>query len=314
MIHFGRATRALFIALEGNGTGLQSDVEPDNGEEPQGATRPGNSLSSADRQRAQKDASVITRMVLLSGICTHQAIRANTYRWERFLIPHPCFGHYDDLVRICGLLRPPTRWTFGSRARKLQPLFQPLGPVEENTGMQISTWTRDEGREIRSYTDIGESWGETLQDALVTGSIVCVVTAATAALRGMSDSGSAIAPINATSHVIYGPKAGKVEVPNFKHTMLGLAINAGASVFWAAVYERLFGRAGNRGDVRRSLLGGGVVAALAYLVDYHLVPKRLTPGWEERVSGRSLGMIFGAMGLSLPVRSILKGSGTDASA
>ena len=172
--------------------------------------------------------------------------------------------------------------------------------------MQRGIWTRDEGREIRSYTDIAQSWRETLQDALVTGSIVCVATVATAAIRGMTDSGSAFAPINATSHVVYGPKAGDVDVPDFKHTMLGLAINAGASVFWATLYERLFGRAGNRGDVSRSLLGGGVVAALAYLVDYHLVPKRLTPGWEERVSGRSLGIIFGAMGLSLPMRSIFK--------
>jgi hypothetical protein len=72
--------RALFIALEGNGTGLQSEVEPDNGEETQRATRAGNPLSSSDRQRAQKEVSVTTRMILLSGICPHQAIRANTYR------------------------------------------------------------------------------------------------------------------------------------------------------------------------------------------------------------------------------------------
>jgi hypothetical protein len=144
-----------------------------------------------------------------------------------------------------------------------------------------------------------------VQDALVVGSIVCAVTAVAAALRGMTDSGSAVAPINATSHVVYGPEAGEVEVPDFKHTVLGLAINAGASVFWATLYERLFGRAVDRGDVATPLLGGGLVAALAYLVDYHLLPKRLTPGWEERVSGRSLAMIFGAMALSLPMRSML---------
>ena len=145
-----------------------------------------------------------------------------------------------------------------------------------------------------------------MKDALVAGSIVCVATAAAAAVRGMTDSGSAVAPINATTHVVYGPEAGDVDVPDLKHTMLGLVINAGASVFWATIYERLFGRAGNRGDVGRALLGGGMVAAIAYLVDYHLVPKRLTPGWEERVSGRSLAMIFAAMALSLPMRSILK--------
>lgn len=153
--------------------------------------------------------------------------------------------------------------------------------------------------------DTSRTWSETLQDALIAGSIVCVVTAAAAALRGVSDSGSAVAPINATSHVIYGADAGDVEAADVGHTVLGFAINAGASVFWATLYERLFGRAGERGEVGRALLGGGVVAGIAYLVDYHLVPKRLTPGWEKRVTGRSLAAIFAAMALALPVRSVL---------
>jgi hypothetical protein len=146
----------------------------------------------------------------------------------------------------------------------------------------------------------------TLQDALMAGAVVCAATLAVAALRGRVDSGSAVAPINATSHVVYGPEAGEVEVPDLTHTLLGIAINAGASVFWATVYQQLFDRTGSRDGTAKLLLGGGVVAALAYLVDYHLVPKRLTPGWEERVSARSLGMIFAAMALALPVRSLLK--------
>lgn len=149
-------------------------------------------------------------------------------------------------------------------------------------------------------------WSDTFHDALVAGSLVCVATVVAAALRGLADSGSAVAPINATSHMIYGPEAGEVEVPDVKHTALGFALNAGACVFWAAIYERLFGRTADRGDIGRSLIGGGAVAALAYLVDYHLVPKRLTPGWEERVSGRSLAMIFGAMALTLPLRGLLR--------
>ncbi|HEX2138626.1 MAG TPA: hypothetical protein VHG33_02830 [Woeseiaceae bacterium] len=166
--------------------------------------------------------------------------------------------------------------------------------------MQTDTWSSD----ARHDDDLGRTWGDTLQNALVAGSIVCVATAAAAALRGRVDSGSAVAPINATSHVVYGPEAGDVEVADLKHTMLGLAINAGASVFWATLYERMFARTGNRGGMGKSLLGGAAVASLAYLVDYHLVPQRLTPGWEERVSGRSLAMIFGAMALSLPLRRI----------
>ena len=159
-------------------------------------------------------------------------------------------------------------------------------------------------RETWSNNDTGQEWEETLQNAVVAGSIVCVATLVAVALRGRADSGSAVAPINASSHVIYGPEAASADVPDVRHTVPGFAINAGACVFWATIYEGLFGRAARRRP-GVALLGGPAVAALAYLVDYHLVPKRLTPGWEERVSGRSLAMIFGAMALSLPVRSLL---------
>ncbi len=168
--------------------------------------------------------------------------------------------------------------------------------------MQTGTWTGEEAR----WSGNDRAWSGTLQDALVAGCIVSVATIAVVALRGRSDSGSAVAPINATSHVVYGPEAGDVDAADVKHTLPGLAINAGASVFWAAVYERLFGRAGDRGGLGKSVLGGAAVAALAYLLDYQLLPRRLTPGWEERVSGRSLAMIFGAMALTLPIWSLLR--------
>lgn len=153
--------------------------------------------------------------------------------------------------------------------------------------------------------ETGRPWEETMKDALVAGSIVCAVTVTAVALRGRADSGSAVAPINATSHVLYGPEAASADRPDLRHTIPGLLINAGACVFWATVYERLFEREpGSR--PAHAVLGGTVVAALAYLVDYHLVPKRLTPGWEERVSGRSLAMIFAAMAASLPLRNLLR--------
>jgi hypothetical protein len=144
-----------------------------------------------------------------------------------------------------------------------------------------------------------------LQRAIETGAIVCVATLLAAALRGRADSGSAVAPVNATSHIVFGAEAGRVDLPDVKHTLLGVALNAGASVFWASIHQRLFDR-DDRGGIGTSMIGGIAVAALAYLVDYHLVPKRLTPGWEYRVSDRSLAMIFGAMALSLPARRVVQ--------
>jgi hypothetical protein len=151
-----------------------------------------------------------------------------------------------------------------------------------------------------------KSWRQTLGDAAVSGTISGAATAAAAAACGARDSGSAVAAINAVSHILWGSEASNVRVADAKHTASGLVLNEGAGILWAAVYERLFGNAAERGDVAKAFGGAGAVAALAYVVDYHVVPKRLTPGWEERVSGRSLALIYAALALSLPLRGLFQ--------
>jgi hypothetical protein len=158
------------------------------------------------------------------------------------------------------------------------------------------------------------SWTDTFRDAGVSGAIACTATAAAAAFRGARDSGSAVAALNAPSHVAWSGEAAAARAFDVRHSLLGLLINYGASVFWAVIYERAFGTAAARGDAVTALAGGGAVAALAYVTDYQLMPKRLTPGWEERVSGRSLALIFAAMALSLPLRGLLARGRVDAAA
>lgn len=151
-----------------------------------------------------------------------------------------------------------------------------------------------------------DSWLKVLRAAVVSGMVAAATTALVVAVRGRSDSGSAIAPLNATSHVAWGEADANTDRVDLKHTALGAGIHAASAVFWAAVYERLFGSAAERGAVGKALAGGAAVAALAYVTDYHLVPKRLTPGWEERVSGRSLAATYGALAASLPLRGLVR--------
>jgi hypothetical protein len=149
-----------------------------------------------------------------------------------------------------------------------------------------------------------KSWNGALRDALWSGAIAAGAIGVTTAIRGARESGSAIAPINASSHVIFGAEALHTEGPDLKHTPLGELINAGASVFWAVLYEKAFGAAADRGDLGRALAGGAAVAGLAYLTDYHLVPKRLTPGWEARMSQPSVLLAYAALALTLPLRGL----------
>ncbi len=114
-----------------------------------------------------------------------------------------------------------------------------------------------------------------------------------------------MAPINATSHVLWGDEAADVEHATLPHTLPGVLINAGAGMWWALVLQMLFGEAVDRRGLPTAMLAGAATAALAYVVDYHLVPKRLMPGWELRMTRRSLYASLGAMGAGLALGALL---------
>lgn len=140
---------------------------------------------------------------------------------------------------------------------------------------------------------------------VITGTIACAATLAVVSALGARRHGP-VAPINAISHVLWGDDAAQAARSDVRHTVPAVAINEGASIFWAALYERVFGRLAENGRIGCALLGGAGVAALAYLVDYHLVPRRLTPGWEYHLDGRSLAAAYGVLALSLPVRGLIR--------
>lgn len=149
------------------------------------------------------------------------------------------------------------------------------------------------------------SWGNALRHAVPTGTLAATLVALTAASLGKAENGRAIAPINAISHILWGEHAGRRVKPSFKYTGTGLALNEVASIFWGVIYEKFFGLAARRGNIGKALAGGAVVAAAAYVTDYHLVPKRFTPGFEKRLSGRSLFGVYAAMALALGAGSLL---------
>ena len=135
-----------------------------------------------------------------------------------------------------------------------------------------------------------------LKNAIVSGVIAGAATAAAAALCGVANRSGAAAPVNATSHILWGDEAASASQPDARHTLPGLALHFGATIFWATLYEA----------VPRHPLGGAATAALAYVTDYHVVPRRLTPGWELRLPARSLALIYLVLAASLPLRGLLQ--------
>lgn len=148
--------------------------------------------------------------------------------------------------------------------------------------------------------------------ALTSGTVSGLATSAIAALAGKRETTSYAAPLNATSHILWGEKAALHNDTSLKYTGSGFLLNHMAAIMWAAVYEKWVVPAVSRWSATRPSIaplaaaaGGVAVAAGAYVTDYYLVPRRFTPGYEMRLSGRSLALIYGALALGLAASTIL---------
>ncbi|HZP86503.1 MAG TPA: hypothetical protein VFB54_06760 [Burkholderiales bacterium] len=142
-----------------------------------------------------------------------------------------------------------------------------------------------------------------LRDSLISGALTAISSATAAMLLARREGQRPAVAVNAVSHWLWGPRAAWHDEVSIQYTATGAATNTAACVWWAGVYEWLRGRL--PATPAATLAAGPAVAALAYVVDYHVVPARLTPGYELRLSNRSLGWLYVVIGLSLPVRALL---------
>ncbi len=145
----------------------------------------------------------------------------------------------------------------------------------------------------------------TLQRASISGSLASVAIALTLAVLARREGKQVLQPINATSHWLHGNRASRVQKADAAHTLVGYLTHHASAVFWAYLFERWLGsrRRGILAVVPRAAAMSGIAAA----VDYGVVPRRLTPGWEHVVSNRSLKTAYVVMGLALAAGALLQG-------
>lgn len=135
-------------------------------------------------------------------------------------------------------------------------------------------------------------------DTVAAGSGATALTTATILCLGQERDSSMWAPLNAVSHITFGDEAAAHTELSAKYTGTGAALNTAAVFSWAAMHAGVM-RALPRQDLPSAIGAGAAVAAVAYVVDYHVVPRRLTPGFEKRLSGRSLFWIYSALAAGL---------------
>ena len=137
----------------------------------------------------------------------------------------------------------------------------------------------------------------------LSGTLAAAAVTLVASIASRRATGAYASALNAASHFLWGDRAARRHSYSWKYTGIGFAANYGASVFWALFYE-LLGR-GKRRSGTRALRDGALVSALAYVVDYHVVPKRLTPGFELRLPSRALGVIYAALAVGLALKDVV---------
>lgn len=119
------------------------------------------------------------------------------------------------------------------------------------------------------------------------------------ALRGRQEHGSALAPINAPSHWVHGKEALSQEGASWRYTGLGTAIHHASALMWAFMFSKLIHGRHIEQSPGRLMASAAAMTGAAAVVDFKLVPERLTPGFEHHLSRKSLVMIYGAFALGL---------------
>ena len=145
--------------------------------------------------------------------------------------------------------------------------------------------------------------------ALVSGTAASITSSAALALLAKADGRNAVQPLNATSHWLHGEDAGSVREVDLNHTAVGYATHHAASIFWAFLFKSLQAARPER-SASRTAKNAAIVTAIAAVVDYGVVPKRLTPGWEEVLSASSITGGYVGMALGLMLGGMMT-AGTD---
>ncbi len=134
----------------------------------------------------------------------------------------------------------------------------------------------------------------------LTASTTAATTAAISA-SGAIELRNAAAPLNAISHIVWGDDAARQDGTSARYTAVGTALNAAAMASWAVLHHAIFRPDRRHPGLAPALARGAATAAAAYVIDYYVVPRRLTPGFEKRLSGRSMFAVYAALALGFAV-------------
>jgi hypothetical protein len=136
-------------------------------------------------------------------------------------------------------------------------------------------------------------------EVLLVGTTASLLSSAALLTGGHLDRGRALATHNGPAQWVYGTQAAKRRSVDLRHTGVGFLVHHASSCFWAYIQQRLLRRGGKPKRAPEHLIAATTVATVAYIVDYHVAPRRLQPGFENHVPPAGLIAAYVAFGLGL---------------
>jgi hypothetical protein len=143
------------------------------------------------------------------------------------------------------------------------------------------------------------TWIEAARRGAATGTAAAAASMAALAWRGRIDNGSAAAPLNAPSHWLFGNRALHEDRASLRFTGSGVLTHFVSALLWGVLYERFVARGRARQSLSSQVRDAAVGTAAIAVIDLALIPKRLTPGFERRLTSGSLWLVYGAFAVGI---------------
>jgi hypothetical protein len=149
----------------------------------------------------------------------------------------------------------------------------------------------------------GTTIQSTVTRAVASGLTAGLISGMLLAWRGRVDNKSACSALNAPSHWLWGDEALKHDEPSVRYTVVGAGVHQASSLLWSSIHACLQ-RRHTRPSTAAAAADAVAVTAVAVVVDLAVVPRRFAPGFERRLSKRSLVWVYGGFALGLAIGAV----------
>jgi len=126
-----------------------------------------------------------------------------------------------------------------------------------------------------------------------TGFVLAAATNAAIMLASDKENNAPWAALNCVAHIIDGDDKEQPTAYSPRESWLGIGVNGTAMCAWGVLYEGALLVTKTSSSVFTALLG----TAVAYFIDYKVVPPQFTPGIEKRVSHNSVLVAYAGIAL-----------------